>query len=161
MLGGVTRGGRRLTFRGRQAPQEAAVSVNVFFYLKKVGRQCKEETTKSQSESGKQGALGQICKFRMCDAQFSRWSQPELRPLSSPRSCTRILAAQTPAGEAMTASLQAGLQISHHHTPLELQTAHLERCLSVSKYPSQRKSWTTGKSPLESPLHLPGGFYSY
>lgn len=47
MLGGVAQGGRRLTFRGRQAPQEAGVSVNVFFYWK-VGGQCKEETTKSQ-----------------------------------------------------------------------------------------------------------------
>lgn len=53
MLGGVTQGGWRLTFRGRQAPQEAGVSVNVFFYFKKVGRQRKEETTESQSENGK------------------------------------------------------------------------------------------------------------
>jgi hypothetical protein len=52
MLGGGTQGGWKLTFRGKQAPQEAGISVNVFFYLK-VGRQCKEETTKSQSENGK------------------------------------------------------------------------------------------------------------
>lgn len=85
MLGGMAQGGRRLTFRGRQAPQEAGVSVNVFFYWK-VGGQCKEETTKSQSGNGKSDALGQICKFRMCDEQFGRRSRAELRPLSSPRS---------------------------------------------------------------------------
>lgn len=72
MLGRVTQGGWRLTFRGRQAPQEAGVSVNVFFYLKKVGRQRKEETTESQSENGKK-----ICRFRMCDVQFT--SGVELR----------------------------------------------------------------------------------
>lgn len=43
MLGGVTQGGRRLTFRGKQAPQEAGVSVNVFFYLKKVGSSAKKK----------------------------------------------------------------------------------------------------------------------
>lgn len=58
---------RAACFRDRQAPQEAGVSVNVFFYLKKVGRQCKEETTKSQSENEKQNALGQICRFTVCD----------------------------------------------------------------------------------------------
>lgn len=57
MLGRVTQEGWKLTFRGRKAPQEAGVSVNVFFYLKKVGRQCKEETTENQSENGKQDAL--------------------------------------------------------------------------------------------------------
>lgn len=78
MLGGVTQGGWRLTFRGRQAPQEAGISVNVFFYLKKVGRQRKEETTESQSENGKQDALDQICRFRMCNVQFI--SGVKLRP---------------------------------------------------------------------------------
>lgn len=81
MLGGVAQGGWRLTFRGRQAPQEAGVSVNVFFYLKKVGRQCKEETTKSQSGNGKQDALGQICRLRMCDVQFSQGSQAKTTEL--------------------------------------------------------------------------------
>lgn len=39
---------KRLTFRGRLAPQEAGVSVNVFFYGKKVGRQWREGAPKSR-----------------------------------------------------------------------------------------------------------------
>lgn len=39
-----------LTFGDGLAPQEAGVSVSVFFYVKKVGRQ-ERRTTKSQSEN--------------------------------------------------------------------------------------------------------------
>lgn len=95
MLGRVTQGGWRLTFRGRQAPQEAGVSVNVFFYLKKVGRQCKEETTESQSENGKQDALGQSASSEC--AMCSSACRVELR-LKLTKEITKVLAAQMPAG---------------------------------------------------------------
>ena len=56
---GPEEGSRWLTFRGGLAPQEAGVSVSVFFYIKKAGRQ-ERRTTKSQSENRKQEGLSHV-----------------------------------------------------------------------------------------------------
>lgn len=61
--------------------------MNVFFYLKKVGRQCKEETTENQSENGKQDALGQICGVIMYNVQFNQQSQAEPRLKLTEQNC--------------------------------------------------------------------------
>lgn len=57
--------------RGGQAPQEAGVSVNVFFYLKKAGSAKKKQPRVSQKMESKM-RLGPICRFRVCKSTVSQ-----------------------------------------------------------------------------------------
>lgn len=50
---GPEEGSRWLTFRGGLAPQEAGVSVSVFFYIKKAGRQERRTRANQKTESKK------------------------------------------------------------------------------------------------------------
>jgi hypothetical protein len=45
----------RLTFQGGLDPQEAGVSVSVFFYFRKAGRREKEQPRASQKTESKMG----------------------------------------------------------------------------------------------------------
>lgn len=100
-----------LTFRDGLAPQEAGVSVSVFFYVKKVGRQ-ERRPTKSQSENRKQEGISHMDFFQhtlhdtehkllpredsycSTDAEVQR---PRLEcSRSSPRKCKGISFPQTP-----------------------------------------------------------------
>lgn len=59
---GRAAGSGELTFRDGLAPREAGISVHVFFYVKKVGRQ-ERRTSKSRSENRKQDGLSHVGFF--------------------------------------------------------------------------------------------------
>lgn len=102
-----------LTFRDGLAPQEAGVSVSVFFYVKKVGGQ-ERRPTKSQSENRKQKGISHMDFLQRAlhdtehrlyfhgktatEAQMLRCEDPDWakRSRSSPRKCKGISFPQTP-----------------------------------------------------------------
>lgn len=76
-----------LTFRGRLAPQEGGVSVNVFFYVKKEGSRGEKEPRAGQNAESKWVRPG--WEHREWSVPSSGKVNPHV-PWSSARSCTRF-----------------------------------------------------------------------